>query len=61
MNFFDSTGAEILDADVILDRGKMSVINVANSKGIEFGAILLRDLLHKIVEKNRTGKTMCQY
>ena len=55
--FFDSPSAKTLHADDILFPGKMSVINVAESGGIEFGSILLRDLLHKIVEaKDRKGK-----
>jgi len=37
----------------ILSKGKMSVINVASPKGVEFGAILLRHLLHNIVEEKR--------
>lgn len=47
--FFDSKDAVVLDASSILNRGEMSVINVAGSKNVEFGAILLRHLLHDIV------------
>lgn len=49
-DFFDSKDAEVIGAEDVLSRGKMSVINVANSNGVEFGAILLRHLLHRIVE-----------
>ncbi len=49
-DFFDNKGAASLDETDILVRGKLSVIDVAGNKGIEFGSILLRDLLHRIVE-----------
>lgn len=52
--FFDATGADVLEAGDILSRGKMSVINVASAKGVEFGAVLLRHLLHKIVEMKQS-------
>lgn len=48
--FFDNPEAKSLDWEDILYPGKMSVINVACKSGIEFGAILLRHLLHRIVE-----------
>lgn len=50
-SFFDNTDAKILTESDILVRGKMSVINVGN-KGMEFGSVMLRHLLHKIVEVN---------
>jgi len=50
MDFFDNDEAENLKAEDILFPGKMSVINLAGSKGIDFGSVLLRHLLHKIVE-----------
>ena len=50
VDFFDNEGALCLDETDILSPGKMSVINVAGSKGTQFGSILLRDLLHRIVE-----------
>lgn len=50
-NFFDNKDAKVLDETDILVKGKMSVINVGN-KGMEFGSIMLRHLLHKIVETN---------
>ncbi len=49
--FFDNNDARVLDETDILVKGKMSVINVGN-KGMEFGSIMLRHLLHKIVENN---------
>lgn len=48
--FFDNPDAKSLDWEDILYPGKMSVINVAGRKGVEFGSILLRHLLHRIVE-----------
>ena len=48
--FFDNEDAMILDYDDILVEGKLSVINVAGSRGIQFGSILLRHLLKRIVE-----------
>lgn len=50
IDFFDNPNAESLYWDDILYPGKMSVINVAGQKGIEFGSILLRHLLHQIVQ-----------
>ncbi len=55
--FFDNPGARTLQAEDILYRGKMSVINVTGAKGIHFGSILLRDLLHKIVEAKDSLKS----
>lgn len=48
--FFDNPDAKSLDWQDILYPGKMSVINVAGNKGVEFGSILLRHLLHRIVQ-----------
>lgn len=48
--FFDNPGAKTLDETDILQKGKMSVIDVAEENGIQFGSILLRHLLHKIVQ-----------
>ncbi|KAA0004708.1 MAG: ATP-binding protein [Thermoplasmata archaeon] len=47
--FFDNPHAKSLDETDILCRGKMSVIDVTGVKGIKFGSIVLRDLLHRIV------------
>ena len=50
IDFFDNEDAACLDWTDILVSGKMSVINVAGKGGSQFGSILLRDLLHKIVQ-----------
>jgi len=55
-DFFDNKDAIALDFDDILSPGKMSVINVAGKNGVEFGAILLRHILHRIVEAKSQGK-----
>jgi hypothetical protein len=57
LDFFDNEDAKSLDETDILVRGKMSVINVASRKGTQFGSILLRDLLHRIVEAKSTQKS----
>jgi len=49
-DFFDNDDAIELTAEKILQKSKMSVIEVAVNNGPQFGAILLRELLHKIVE-----------
>lgn len=50
VEFFDNEEAIVLDETDILQKGKMSVIDVAGKTGgIQFGSIILRDLLHKIV------------
>jgi len=46
--YFDIPGAKELDADDILQPGKMSVIDVSDKSGIGFGSVLLRDILEKI-------------
>jgi DNA helicase HerA-like ATPase len=50
LDFFDNRDAKCIDETDILVSGKMSIINVAGNKGIQFGSILLRDLLHRIVD-----------
>jgi hypothetical protein len=50
VEFFDNEDAMTLNEKDILVRGKMSVINVYGNKGEEFGAVLLRDLLRRIVQ-----------
>lgn len=57
VEFFDDESAESISAQDILVRGKMSVINVAGEKGIQFGSIILRHLLKNIVEEKRTGRS----
>lgn len=55
--FFDNEGAISLDAGDILQSGKMSVIDIADvDHGFTFGSILLRDLLHRIVEMKKNRK-----
>jgi len=48
-DFFDNEDAISLNERNILVNGKMSVIDVTGDKGIQFGSILLRDLLKRIV------------
>ena len=50
---FDNPNAKSLQAEDILFKGKLSVINVTGEKGVQFGSILLRDLLKKIVDVKR--------
>ena len=49
LEFFDNEGAKTIDFGDILYPGKLSIINVAGEKGIQFGSILLRHLLKRIV------------
>src|SRR3989339_1317361 len=53
IDFFDNQDAETIDAKDILVRGKMSVINVVGEKGFQFGAVILRHLLKRIVEEKQ--------
>lgn len=55
--FFDNEGAENISANDVLVRGKMSVINVAGERGIQFGSIVLRHLLKEIIEEKRLNKS----
>jgi len=57
IEFFDNRDARAIDESDILVRGKMSVIDVAGKNGIQFGSILLRHLLHKIVLAKSERKT----
>lgn len=57
VEFFDNKDAESLDETDILVRGKMSVIDVAGKNGIQFGSVLLRHLLHKIVATKSEKKS----
>ena len=49
VSFFDNPDAKCLDETDILQKEKMSVINVTGNFGIQFGSILLRHLLTLIV------------
>jgi Cdc6-like AAA superfamily ATPase len=57
VEFFDDETADTINAHDILSRGKMSVINVAGKKGIQFGSVLLRHLLKNIVDEKRSGRS----
>ncbi len=48
--YFDIPEATELNAEEILEPGKMSVIDVSDKDGIGFGGVLLRDILEKIYE-----------
>ncbi len=55
--FFDNDDASSIDVEQILQPGKMSVIDIADvNHGFTFGSILLRDLLHMIVEAKKTKR-----
>lgn len=49
LSFFDNEHAECITEKDILEKEKMSVINVTGNYGIQFGSILLRNLLNLIV------------
>jgi len=49
LSFFDNEHAECITEKDILEKEKMSVINVTGNYGIQFGSILLRHLLNLIV------------
>ncbi|QEE17186.2 ATP-binding protein [Promethearchaeum syntrophicum] len=55
--FFDDPDGEFITENNILNRETMSVIDVANKNGINFGAILLRDLLKRIEKAKTEGKS----
>ena len=55
-SFFDRPDSVTLEAEDILQKGKMSVIDVADNT--KFGAIILRDILKKLVqEKDNLGSS----
>lgn len=51
IEYFDDPNAKILTEDDILQKGLMTVIDLENEQAKNFGSILLRHLLHKIVQK----------
>lgn len=53
--YFDDPDATMLTADDILVRDKMSVIDVASD--IQFGSLILRDLLKKLIEAKRSKES----
>jgi len=55
-SFFDNKDAEEINETHILSKGQVSVLNVGN-KGMQFGSIMLRHLLHKIVETKSLKKS----
>ncbi|MFX0133128.1 MAG: ATP-binding protein [Candidatus Hodarchaeota archaeon] len=50
LEFFDNEDARAISAADILQRGKISVIDVAGQRGIQFGSIILRHLLRNIID-----------
>jgi len=57
IEYFDDDDAKFLTEDDILQRGLMTVIDLEDEKAKNFGAILLRHLLHKIVEKKSSNQS----
>ena len=57
VDFFDNENAKSLDETDILQAGKMSVIDVAGKNGIQFGSIILRHLLNRIVSAKSEQKS----
>lgn len=57
VDFFDNENAKSLDETDILQPGKMSVIDVAGKNGIQFGSIVLRHLLNRIVSAKSEQKS----
>jgi len=55
--YFDDPNALLLKADDILSRGMMSVIDLEDEKAKTFGSILLRHLLHQIVELKSSNRS----
>lgn len=55
--FFDNEAAKSLDEKDILRKGKISVIDVSGEQGSQFGSIVLRDLLDRIVDAKRSGQS----
>ncbi len=56
LEFFDNKDARTLDYSDVLYPSKLSIINVAGEKGIQFGSILLRHLLKRIVTAKSQGE-----
>lgn len=54
LTFFDNPDSKVIDSSDVLWKGKLSVINVTGRSGTQFGSILLRHLLSRIVQ----AKTM---
>ena len=50
LTFFDNKDSKVLDFSDVLRKSKLSVINVTGRSGTQFGSILLRHLLSRIVQ-----------
>ncbi len=57
IEFFDNENSKSISENDILVRGKMSVIDVSEKNGVQFGSILLRHLLHKIVQAKKEQRS----
>lgn len=57
VEFFDNSDADSIDETDILQKGKLSVINVVGQKGVQFGSVLLRHLLKRIVLAKDQGQS----
>lgn len=55
--YFDDSNALLLEAKDILAKGMMSVIDLEDEKAKTFGSILLRHLLHQIVELKSSNRS----
>ena len=54
-DFFDQSDAVILNPNDVVSEGMMSVINLEDERAKTFGSVLLRHLLHQIVELKSSG------
>jgi len=50
IDFFDDSSAKPIDGNSILEPGKISIIDIQDERSKIFGSILLRQLLHHIVD-----------
>jgi DNA helicase HerA-like ATPase len=57
VEFFDNENATFITEEDILQNGKLSVIDVANRNGKQFGSIVLRHLLRRIVDAKREKRS----
>ena len=56
-DFFDGPPESILNPLDVLSKGMMSVIDIENESAKVFGSVLLRHLLHQIVELKSSGES----
>lgn len=54
-DFFDGPSESILNPEDVLTKGMMSVIDLENESAKVFGSVLLRHILHQIVELKSSG------